>query len=224
MTKKTLLLAVALISQLFLSSLFAQTRYSVSVGAANPLSSFGSDDASDVYSNYAALGAVFGVKMSHQFQESKFGLYGSFDLIYNGLSKQRIEQLDELYSVFGVANKYNLYERHLNFPIAFGVTFRHDINENVSLMGNAGLAYNFSRITDGGVRLGSDYYYRTQYGWSGGAGYKVGGGFLFNDKFSLSFDYYNLGENSFSLKTLLTTSNYLIKNTRVASLSLGFWF
>ncbi|MDD2277587.1 MAG: hypothetical protein PHD06_03905 [Bacteroidales bacterium] len=226
MTKKSLMLVVVIILQLSFLSSFAQTRISVSIGAANPLNSFGSVDSTDAHSNGAAMGAVIGVKVSHQFKESKFSMYGSLDLIYNGLSKGRKEKLDKLYSgIFGSSISY-VYEQYLNFPVALGIIYSHEINESVSLMGNVGLAYNFSRITEGGIKTGIGYPYRAEYGWSSSAGYKVGGGILFNNKVSLSLDYFNLGENSFSVKTspIDIPSRYLIKNTNVASLSLGIWF
>lgn len=226
MFKKSLVFIVVIIIQLSFLNLCAQTRFSVSIGAANPLGTFGSVDASDDYSNSAAMGAVLGVKVAHQFQESRFGIYGSVDFIYNGLAKERVEDLDDIYTFLNSDKDSYIYEKFLNFPLAFGVLYHYEINENVSLMGNVGLAYNFSRITDGGIKLGDDYEYRVQYGWSSSAGYKVGGGILFNNKVSLSLDYFNLGENSFSVKTspIDIPSRYLIKNTNVASLSLGIWF
>ncbi len=228
--KKIILLAFAVIlSSTFFNSLQGQTKFSFRLGAADALGSFGSVDTTDVYSVGAGLGATVGLKFSHKFKESGFSVFGSVDAILNGLSRAKKDAIRKTFSTYGYNLDGHVYPKFLNIPVSFGVEYQHTINENVSIMGSAGVLYNFAKITDGRVKPRNITYYSEEYGWSGRSGFRLGAGLLFKEKYSLTYDYFIIGENFFDLKTTIDDetigeTNYIINKTKIGTLSFGLMF
>ena len=70
---------------------------------------------------------------------------------------------------------------------------------NISLFGNAGLAYNFLKVTDFKLESGNSEV-EFSYGLTNNLGFKFGAGLILNEKTTIGVNVFNLGEHDLDIE------------------------
>jgi opacity protein-like surface antigen len=169
---------------------FSQSgSFSIHAGPAFPLNDFGDDDIDDEDSGLAGTGFELGGKYVYQLNESGLGLFAGADLIYNGLASDVKDDLED--DMDGVDNlKFYSY---INVPLMAGINYSFNANNQVALFGEFGLGVNLLKVTNMSFEYDHDDY-ESRYDPSTKLGFKIGGGLIFNDAYSLEVNYLGLGE------------------------------
>lgn len=172
----------------------SQGNFMVHLGPAVPLSGFASDDIDNDDSGGAAVGVNVGVQYIYPLSESGFGIFGGIDFNYNGLKKDVKDYIEELYESFGIAIEDIKYYSYFNIPLTLGLNYTYQADDKIGVFANTGLALNLLKITN--LELESNgQTVMTQIDVAYGIGFKVGGGVLINQKYSISIDYLALGKH-----------------------------
>lgn len=190
---------VATFFSLFLyQSAFSQGSFSVHLGPSFPTADFADDDVDSYDDNNtgASLGLSAGVQYVHPLNENGLGFLAGLDIIYNGLKNNLKDDWEDYYS--NLDSHYSF----LNIPITAGVNYRLDSksNENLSFIGNAGLIFNFLKITNQEFEDG-DFY---EFDLSNKIGIRLGAGVLLNDEISIELNYFAPGEHDIDYRYIDT--------------------
>ncbi len=123
------------------SSLFAQKEgFSVYGGGVFPVGKW--------KDSYVSAGFDAGVKYQYNLPVRGLGVFGSFDLVFNGLTKEG----RALYESLDNGSKYDSYKRAtpkiLNFPIMAGVNYCYNFNNNIGLYSETALGLSICKQTD----------------------------------------------------------------------------
>ena len=200
---KNYFLSIVLLTVIVLCS-FAQTekqkdkQFSVHLGSSIPISDFGSNDI-DSGGTAAAVGLNVGLEYIYPLSETGLGILLRIDFSYNGLQKNIKDQIkdgaNEDASTLFQTNDIDIkYYKYINVPITAGLNYTFQVNDKMAVFANVKLALNFFKITNfeveyDGVKVMS------KYDLANNLGFKIGGGFLINQKISVSIDYLGLGEH-----------------------------
>lgn len=190
------------LSMIFLASIFvmvfahaqAQGKFSMHAGLAIPVMDFGSGDIEDEDAGGAALGLNLGLQYVYPLTESGLGLFGGIDFTYNGLQKSIKDDSKELYELLGINGDITFY-KYINIPISAGLNFTHQANENTAIFANAGMVFNMLKITDMVIEMGN-VEATTEIDMATNLGAKLGGGIIFNNKYSVALNYLALGTHN----------------------------
>jgi len=176
-----------------------QTINEFQVSLAVPQGDFADDDEDDaIYygSGVAATGLYLGYKAITPL--SVENLYWTFNagIMYNDL--QSIYK-DDLEDMLDEADDYKL-PKYLNVPLMAGLQYEKSLSDEMSLFGEAGLGVNILKITN--ISASSDNYgeMSTKFQPSVGLGYKIGGGIVIQDKYTISLNYLSLGSHKVKYK------------------------
>jgi hypothetical protein len=220
---------ITFITCLFLSSLaclHAQKKSEFQFGLASPTGSFADDNADNAIfagSGYAAEGLYVGYKMLTPL--STRGLYWTLTAgaTYNQLSHEFGTILGNTLTRWGSTSEFSL-SRYLNFPVTLGLQYEIPIAKELSLFGEAGLGGNLLKITDLRLRPNGDVVNVGFYP-SIKVAYKLGGGVLVNDKYTLHISYAYLGahKQTYTLSNTIDSDSYEFdKALPVSTLNLAF--
>ena len=177
-------------------SLSAQGKSEFQIGLATPSGDFADDDAEDAIfggSGYASTGFYLGYKLLTPL--SSKGLFWTFSagIMYNDLSgdyKDELEEeMEDYYDDFDIT-----YLKYLNIPIMAGLQYEQPISEQIKLFGEAGLGINVLKLTN--MSYSTDDSEGTySFDPSLKLGYKIGGGVLIQNKYTISLTYTGLGSH-----------------------------
>jgi hypothetical protein len=180
-------------------SLSAQGKSEFQIGLATPSGDFADDDEDDAVfsgSGYAATGFYLGYKLLTPL--SSKGLFWTFSagVMYNDLSgdfkddlEEEMEDYEDYYDDFDIT-----YLKYINIPIMAGLQYEQPISAQIKLFGEAGLGINVLKLTNMSYNLdGTEGTY--SFDPSLKLGYKIGGGILVKDKYTISLTYTGLGSH-----------------------------
>ena len=89
-------------------------------------------------------------------------------------------------------------------PITAGLSYTFKVDDELEVFTNARLALNFLKITDFEVEYAGAKEI-SKYDLANNLGFKIGWGFLINQKISVSIDYLGLGEHDINTTITNTT-------------------
>ncbi|MGM9810002.1 MAG: hypothetical protein ACI30J_03930 [Paludibacteraceae bacterium] len=156
---KTKTCLVILLLAVSASAIFAQkSEFAVYGGGAFPVGKWADAGASS--------GFDVGFKYQYNLPVKGLGVFGTFDVIFNGLTKDA----KNIYNNINDVDKYDTYKRitpkTLNFPIMAGVNYRWDFNDKVGIWAETALGVNICKTTNYRFRgtiesetVSSKYYY-----------------------------------------------------------------
>ena len=192
--KNLKIIALILLSVCFATKTYSQGNFSIHLGPSFPVSDFASDDVDDDGAGGAAVGLNVGFQYVYPLAESGLGIFGGIDFSYNGLKKDVKDNTEELFESIGFYDLDIKYYKHINVPITAGLNYTYQADEKIGVFANAGLAVNLLIITD--MVVDSDVPPLTaEMDLAYSIGFKVGGGILINQKYSVSVDYLGLGKH-----------------------------
>ncbi len=192
MKKKTLVAICFLLTVCSTTKLHSQGNVSIHLGPSLPVSDFASDDGPTGAA--AAIGLNIGVQYRYPFRENGFGLFGGLDLHYNGLKKSAKDATENVLKILDLKEADIKYPKYINIPLTAGLDYTFQVDYSVALFAQGGLAVNFLKATD--LVIGAnDLEFRSKTDLATGIGFKVGGGVLIKDRFSISIDYLGLGKH-----------------------------
>ncbi len=181
------------------SETLSQNGFDIKVGIASPLSDFGSEDSNNDKAAGAAIGFNIGLKYTYQLSDNGLGLFAGLDFNYNGLTRDTKNDIEEAFESLGLLGADYTFYNYYNIPFSGGVNYTYMANEKVDLFGNAGITVNLLKISDFVVE-GSGIKITSKYDLASALGFRVGGGILFNEKFSIAIDYLGLGRHDINGK------------------------
>lgn len=188
------IIAFVFFTVLFATQTYSQGNFSIHFGPSIPVMEFASDDLEDEDAGGAAVGLNVGLQYVYPLSESGLGLFGGIDLNYNGLKKDVKDATEELYENMGINNPDIKFYKYINVPITAGLHYTYQADDKIGVFVNAGLAFNYLKITD--MELESNGETATvEMDLANGFGFKLGGGILINEKTSISIDYLGLGKH-----------------------------
>jgi hypothetical protein len=209
-----------LVIALFCSSQgFSQTRSSIHFGAAFPYSEFADDDFDDENSGFAAVGADIGFQLLFPINKSGLNLFCGIDVMYNGMSSDFKDEMERQYG-----NDIDIvYPKYFNIPIVGGINYALKVNEKLGFYGNFGIGPDFLKMTKLTVESGGEEV-EMNYDLSTAFGYKVGGGAIISDKYTINLNYLGLGDHKIKgeLKYNGDSENMDSYNMKTANLTLTF--
>ncbi len=175
-----------------------QTINEFQVGLAVPQGDFADDDENDALydgSGVAATGLYLGYKAITSL--SVENLYWTFNagIMYNDFQS---DFKDDLEDALDEADDYKL-PKYLNVPLMFGLQYEKYLSDEMSLFGEAGLGINVLKITNMSTSV-DNYEGSTIFQPSVGLGYKIGGGIVIQEKYTISLNYLSLGSHKVKYK------------------------
>ncbi|MBO7260482.1 MAG: outer membrane beta-barrel protein [Bacteroidaceae bacterium] len=210
MVKRNVLVVALLLT---VSSILAQSEYSVYLGGSYPLGDYGRFSTNneeiawyDKTSNAGAgVGFDIGIKMKSDIKSIEgLGFIITADLFYNGhnndlkdLKKDYEEELEDFSSDF----KFRM-PKYINIPVMLGLNFETQLKSDIDLWTELAVGANLGKTTkylrEYGYDDYDDYYdyhlcYSMTYNTTLSLAYQFGIGVKLSDKISLGIHYYSLG-------------------------------
>lgn len=210
------LIALASIALLFAGfSANAQSYKLFKVGAVLPMSD---------YSDATGLGVTAGFKYVYPVTESGLGVFGGLDFMLNGTNDDnKMDKID------GIDIKYPSY---LNIPISVGLDFTYDLNKNIGVYAEAGVAYNFLKMgkksvssSVSGIKVNAE----SKYDLASHFGFRLGAGINLND-IAVGVAYYGLGDHTVTATSSGSAAGYgaallheeFTRNVNFLAITVGF--
>lgn len=192
--KNLKIIAFVLFSICISAKTHSQSNFSIHLGPSFPVSDLASDDADDEDAGGAAVGLNVGVQYIYPITEFGLGIFGGIDFNYNGIKKDVKDDILELYESIGIYNPDIKYFKYINVPVTAGLNYTYQADDKIGVFANAGLAINLLKITDMELKV-DGLTITTELNMAFSVGFKVGGGVLIGQKFSVSVDYLGLGKH-----------------------------
>ncbi|MBM3418686.1 MAG: hypothetical protein FJY17_07185 [Bacteroidetes bacterium] len=220
--KKGMISLVALLLAIFLSgNVYSQSAFSINVGASFPLSDFGEDDLDDDDAGLAGRGLCLGTKFLFPINDKGLGLYFGADLNYNPLNSEVRDDIEDELDALGIDEDVT-FRKYINIPVTGGLTYSFSGNQKVSFFCDLGIGFNYLKITD------EEYEFENEetkviLDPSTQLAYKIGGGLLLDDKWSIGLHYNGLGEHDVEGKIKYSdgdTENFKGEDLKVSLLTL----
>lgn len=186
---KSFKFAAVVAALLLTSSVAAQTSFSAHVGPAIPVGDFGSNSANNDKAGGAALGINVGIEGQYKLQVEGLNIFVSADYMNNGLSSDMKSQFEEY---FGSSNI--TYFKYSNIPVIGGLTLATKPQNNLSVFGSAGLGIDYLSLSDLTMRI-DGVSGTMDFDPTTALAFKLGGGLIFSNKYTLALTYMNLGEH-----------------------------
>lgn len=170
----------------------AQTINEFQVGLSMPQGDFADDDEDDFLdygSGAASTGIYAGYKYLSPLQTDNLFWTLSAGIMYNDLQSYIKDDLEDSYDDY-----YDDYKlpKYINVPLSAGLQYEKLISETMKIYGEGGAGINVFKITD--LYESEDDYERTlKFSPSLKLCYKIGGGVVIQDKYTISLVYMNLG-------------------------------
>lgn len=170
---------------------FAQQGYFTGhVGAAFPMGDFGEEDMNDDDAGNAGPGLNIGGKYIYPLNENGLSLFGSLDLMYNGLKSDYKDDLEDLFD----SDAEIQFFKYINVPVMGGINYSMKANEQISLFGEVGFGVNITKLTKFIIEEDNE---EEEYSFdpSTKLAYKLGGGLLLDGGYSVAIHYLALGDH-----------------------------
>ena len=178
----------------FTTTLSAQGSFKFHVGPSFATSDFGDDDTGDDDAGGAGIGINAGLEYFYPITETGLSLFGGLDVSFNGLKNEYKEDIEDQ-----VGNVDVTFFNYFNIPLSGGLYYQFDPGGNVSLFGNAGLAYNLLKVTNFKLEDGNSEV-EFSYGLSNNLGIKFGAGIIINEKTTIAVNVFNLGDHDLDIE------------------------
>lgn len=178
----------------FNSKMVAQGTFKFHVGPSFATSDFGDDDVSDDDAGGAGIGINAGLDYLYPLTETGLSLFGGLDVSFNGLKGEYKEDIEDQ-----VGNVDVTFFNYINVPISGGLYYEFKPGGNIDLFGNAGLAYNFLKVTNFKLEDGNSEV-EFNYGLTNNLGFRLGAGLILNEKTTFAVQVYNLGEHDLDIE------------------------
>lgn len=181
MRKIIVLASVAILCAFSSLSANAQSYSLFRVGGVLPMNDF---------SDAAGIGGSAGFKYVHPFTDFGLGAFGGLDFMFNGTNDD-----NKAAAVNGVDVQYPIF---INIPISAGLDLTYDLNKSIGVFAEAGLAYNFLKLTKSSISgsvAGISLDAETKYDLASNLGFKIEAGINVND-LTVGIAYYGLGNHT----------------------------
>lgn len=183
---------ITLLSLMIVINCFSQesgNQWVLNVGISFPSGEF-ADEGNDIENTLSAnIGGGINLQYNY-FINKNIGAFAGVGANYNGIKLD----FKEKYESYNIMNSDITTPKYLNFPISLGVIGKTNSNKQISLYGNAGLILNFIKITNYKIDIpDTDYEAKLIYKLANSVGFKVGGGLILNEKYSIALNYINAG-------------------------------
>ena len=181
---------------LFLSavSLSGQGAFKFHVGPSFATSDFGDDNVNDDDAGGAGIGINAGLDYLYPLTDNGLYLLGGLDISFNPLKGEYKEDIEDQFGNADVT-----FFNYINVPVSAGLYYQFSPSEQVALFGNAGLAFNFLKITNFKIE-NENSEVDLSYGLTNNLGVKLGAGLILNGKTTLAVNVYNLGEHDLDIE------------------------
>lgn len=195
------------ISILFSVNSYSQGNFLLHFGVSFPESDFGDDNISKAGAGGARTGFDVGLKYLYPITNSGLNLFVGGHFIYNGLqndAKETIENnLEQLYGRCDIR-----YYQFINLPLIAGLNYTHlPKGGDIGFFGELGLGIDFMKITRLDVEA-DNYAFDETFYLSTDLAVKLGGGIIFQDRYSLGLHYLMLGRHKVEGKRDLIGASY----------------
>jgi hypothetical protein len=194
MKKFNLLFFVFVFSSL---GLIAQSKSEIQIGLASPTGDFADDDEDDAVfggSGYTATGFYIGYKSLSSLSTKGLFWTISAGVMYNDLNSDFKDDLEESIEDSYEGDHDITYLKYLNVPIMVGLQYEQPVSEQLKLYGEAGLGINILKLTKLSLSV-EDHESIYSFNPSLKLGYKIGGGVVIKDKYTISMIYTGLGSH-----------------------------
>ena len=204
---KTFRLSLCFLFFLGILNLNAQTKSELQIGFAQPLGDFADDDYNNAImsgSGAAASGFYLGYKSLTPLGSKELFWTISAGIMYNALNSDfQSDTEDELKaSEIYTSGLESSFSKYVNIPILVGLQYETVIFSKTKLFGEVGIGINYLNMSK--MSFSWDYY-ESGHTYDCGLtmtfkpsiqlGYKLGGGILINDKYSIGISYLGLGSH-----------------------------
>lgn len=191
----------------------AQTKHEFQIGLAMPSGDFADDDNDYAIfegSGVAATGFYLGYKSLTPIDSKGFFWTLSAGIMYNSLNSDFTEDMEDRIKD---DNGYNgsletNFSKYINIPVMVGLQYETILSPNSKLFGEVGLGFNILKLTN--MSYSYDYYYygdsykyevNSSFDPSVKIGYKIGGGIVLKDKYTIGLTYLGLGSHKVKYET-----------------------
>ena len=155
---------------------------------------------------FAATGFTIGYKLYNSFDVENLYWVFSIQAFYNDMNS---DAKDEIEDDLKYLDEYdNTFPKYLNFPATLGLNYSLPLTETVKIYGEAAIGANFSMLTKYVMSGSASYYgyridieYEDKYTPAFGFAYGIEGGLFFNQKYSISLRYNNLGSYKYKVES-----------------------
>ena len=182
----------------FSSVAIAQGTFKLHVGPSFPTADYADDDTNDNDAGGAGIGINAGIDYLYPITETGFYLFGGLDVNFHGLKADVKEDLEDQ-----VGNADVTFYNYLNVPVSAGLYYEINASDELSLFGNAGLAYNFLKLTNFKVEEGNTELDQ-KYDLSTKLGYKIGAGIIINGQTTIGVNLFKMGEHDLDVEREIT--------------------
>ena len=197
-TKRIQLLQLAagcLCLLVFVTDSMAQGDFKFHVGPSFPTSDFGDDDTGDDDAGGAGIGINAGIDYLYPLSEAGLYIIGALDVSFNGLKSEYKEDIEDQ-----VGNDVDVtFFNYINIPVSAGLHYQFNPGGNIDLFGNAGLAFNFLKVTNFKLESGNsevDF----SYGLTNSLGFKLSAGLILNQRTTIAVNVFNLGDHDLDIE------------------------
>lgn len=174
----------------------AQIREEFQIGLAAPSGDFAADDFDNAIYNGAGVATNgFYIGYKSLFPLSEDILYWTFSagFMRNGLTSSYKDEMNDF--IFENFDNYNLvsgrkFSKYINIPILMGLQYETELSSTAKFYCEAGAGLNILKITETAI-YGKHCFYKSSFK----LGYKIGGGVLINDKYTIGVTYLGLGSH-----------------------------
>ena len=161
-------------------------------GVTLPTGDFGSQS---VKWGGAALGPQLGIQYSWDVKHKGLFVFLGADIMYNGLKSNTLDYWQ------GSPNNFDNTHEFINVPVTAGLRYVVKmpdfwflrLNKHLCFFAEAGAGPDFMKVTNDANYYNQKDDYIRGYKLSTRFGYKAGGGFTLNEKYTLGFHYFGLG-------------------------------
>lgn len=185
----------------------AQTKSELQIGFAQPLGDFADYDYYDDItsgSGAAASGFYLGYKSLTPLGSKKLFWTISAGIMYNALNSDYQSDTEDGIKALEIytSGLESSFSKYVNIPILVGLQYETVISSNTKFFGEVGIGINYLKMSD--MSFSWDYYQSGHtydceatmtFKPSIQLGYKIGGGILINDKYSIGISYLGLGSH-----------------------------
>lgn len=209
---KTFRLSLYFLFFLGILNINAQTKSELQIGFAQPLGDFADYDYNDAIgsgSGAASSGFYLGYKSLTPLGSKELHWTISAGIMYNALNSDYQSDYEDYLKAFDLytSGLESSFSKYVNIPILVGLQYETVISSNTKLFGEIAIGINYLKLTD--MSFSWDYYesghtYNCDLAMtfkpSIQLGYKIGGGILINDKYSIGISYLGLGSHKLKFK------------------------
>ncbi|MBU8891137.1 MAG: hypothetical protein KOO66_00035 [Bacteroidales bacterium] len=172
------------------SNIFVYSQECIYGFLAIPTGNFGNNSGEGA--GYAKMGFGLSAEYTKALGASGIGWATSLTIILNSHDESGLEKF--LVEDLGIPDDGNISTKStMNFPILTGIKYQTDILNYLEIFGVFQVGLNFIKPGNRGVEVGGETW-EIEYDFYTSFGFSAGGGLILNERFSVGFRYFGLGE------------------------------